>query len=210
MSRFLPSSPRSSAPAILARGKLFVIAGPSGVGKGTVVRHLLARVPDLYLSISVTTRRARPVETDGVDYVFVSDDRFDEMVAAGELLEWAQVFGHRSGTPAAPVEDSLAAGRDAILEIDVQGARQVRERSPEAVLVFLAPPSMEELERRLRSRGTEDEEKVARRLAQAGEEMAQQGWFDHVVVNDDAERASAEVAAIIWGSHDPTEGSVHP
>ena len=204
------SSPRSSAPAIPERGKLLVIAGPSGVGKGTVVRRLLGRLPDLYLSVSVTTRRPRPAERDGLDYVFVSDGRFDEMIASGELLEWAQVFGHRSGTPAAPVEAALSAGRDAILEIDVQGAEQVRKAAPQALLVFLAPPSMEELERRLRTRGTEDEAKVARRLAKAEEEMGQQGWFDHVVVNDDAERASTEVAAIIIGSHDSSEGSAHP
>jgi guanylate kinase len=149
------------------------------------------------------------VETDGVDYFFVSDARFDEMVASGELLEWAQVFGHRSGTPARPVEEALSSGRDAILEIDVQGADQVRKEAPRAVLVFLAPPSMDELERRLRTRGTEDEVKIARRLAKAGEEMDQQGWFDHVVVNDDAERASAEVAAILERSHHPSEGSAH-
>lgn len=204
------SSPRGSAPAIPARGKLFVIAGPSGVGKGTVVRHLLERLPDLFLSISVTTRRPRPTERDGVDYHFVSDERFDRLIAAGELLEWAQVFGHRSGTPAAPVEEALSSGRDAVLEIDVQGAGQVRAVAAHAVLVFLAPPSMEELERRLRTRGTEDEEKLTRRLAKAAEETAERGWFDHVVVNDDAERASTEVAAIIQASHDPSEGSAHP
>ncbi len=204
------SSPRSRAPAIPERGTLLVIAGPSGVGKGTVVRHLLERARDLFVSVSATTRRPRSVETDGVDYFFVSDARFDEMVASGELLEWAQVFGHRSGTPAGPVEEALSSGRDAILEIDVQGADQVRREAPRAVLVFLAPPSMDELERRLRTRGTEDEAKIARRLAKAGEEMDQQGWFDHVVVNDNAERASAEVAAILERSHHPSEGSAHP
>ncbi len=176
------------------------MAGPSGVGKGTVVRTLLARRPDLYLSISVTTRRPRPAERDGVDYVFVADEEFDRMVAADDLLEWAEIFGHRSGTPAEPIERVLSSGRDALLEIDVQGAGIVRAKVPEAVLIFLAPPSIEELERRLRSRGTEDEEKLSRRLTKAGWEMEQRAWFDHVVVNDDVARASDQVAAIIGRS----------
>jgi guanylate kinase len=148
----------------------------------------------------VTTREPRPEERDGIDYHFVSDEEFDRLVAGGELLEWAHVVGHRSGTPARPVEEALAAGRDVVLEIDVQGARQVRERAPEAVLIFLAPPSMEELERRLRSRGTEDEARLALRLATARAEMAQQGWFDHVVVNDHLDEATAQVEAIIQAS----------
>jgi guanylate kinase len=148
----------------------------------------------------VTTRAPRPDERDGIDYRFVSDEEFDRLVAGGELLEWARVVGHRSGTPARPVEEALAAGRDVVLEIDVQGARQVRERAPEAVLIFLAPPSMEELERRLRSRGTEDEARLALRLATAREEMAQQQWFDHVVVNDRLDQATAQVEAIIQAS----------
>jgi guanylate kinase len=145
----------------------------------------------------VTTRRPRPGERDGIDYHFVSDEEFDLLVAGGELLEWAHVVGHRSGTPARPVEEALAAGRDVVLEIDVQGARQVRERAPEAVLIFLAPPSMEELERRLRSRGTEDEARLALRLATAKQEMAQLPLFDHVVVNDRLNEATAQVEAII-------------
>jgi guanylate kinase len=179
-----------------------VIAGPSGVGKGTVVGRVRQIVPDLYLSVSVTTRRARPNERQGVDYDFVSDEEFDRMIAAGELLEWAEIFGHRSGTPSAPIRRVLEEGRDALLEIDVQGARQVREAMPDAVLVFLEPPSLGELERRLRSRGTEDEERLARRLAKAEEELAQRPWFDAVVVNDDVERASSQVAAIIGTSSD--------
>lgn len=145
----------------------------------------------------MTTRRPRPGERDGIDYHFVSDEEFDLLVAGGELLEWAHVVGHRSGTPARPVEEALAAGRDVVLEIDVQGARQVRERAPEAVLIFLAPPSMEELERRLRSRGTEDEARLALRLATAKQEMAQLPLFDHVVVNDRLNEATAQVEAII-------------
>jgi guanylate kinase len=152
----------------------------------------------------VTTRRPRPGERDGIDYHFVSDEEFDLLVAGGELLEWAHVVGHRSGTPARPVEEALAAGRDVVLEIDVQGARQVRERAPEAVLIFLAPPSMEELERRLRSRGTEDEARLALRLATAKQEMAQLPLFDHVVVNDRLDEATAQVEAIIQASRTTT------
>jgi len=148
----------------------------------------------------VTTRAPRPDERDGIDYRFVSGEEFDRLVAGGELLEWAPVVGHRSGTPARPVEEALAAGRDVVLEIDVQGARQVRERAPDAVLIFLAPPSMEELERRLRSRGTEDEARLALRLATARAEMAQRPWFDHVVVNDRLDQATAQVEAIIQAS----------
>jgi guanylate kinase len=170
------------------------------VGKGTVVRRLLESHPELHPSVSVTTRPPRPSEREGIDYRFVSDEEFDRLVAGGELLEWAHVVGHRSGTPARPVQDALAAGRDVVLEIDVQGARQVRQRVPEAVLIFLAPPSLEELERRLRSRGTEDEARLALRLATATAEMARQPEFDHVVVNDRLDQATAQVEAIIQAS----------
>jgi guanylate kinase len=177
-----------------------VIAGPSGVGKGTVVRRVRELVPDLHVSVSVTTRPPRPTERPGVDYDFVSEERFDEMVAGDELLEWAEIFGHRSGTPAEPIERVLRDGRDALLEIDVQGARQVRAKRPDAVLIFLEPPSLHELERRLRTRATETEDKLRRRLAKADWEQQQRGWFDRVVVNDDVEAASSQVAAIIEGS----------
>jgi len=154
--------------------------------------------PDLAYSVSCTTREPRPGEVDGRDYRFVSPGRFDEMVESGAFLEWAEIYGHhRSGTLRAPVEEQLSTGRDVVLEIDVQGAATVRERMPEAVLVFLAPPSNEELARRLRARHTEGEEDLARRLAAAQGEMDEAGWFDHVVVNDDVDRAAAEVAAII-------------
>lgn len=175
-----------------------------------MVRALLERLPDLYLSVSVTTRPPRPGERDGVDYSFVTDERFDEMTGSGELLEWARVVGHRSGTPAGPVERARAEGRDVILEIDVQGARQVEERVPDAVLIFLEPPSHDELERRLRGRGTENEERLALRLATAEQEMAERPRFDHVVVNDDLEEATAQVAAIIQGSRTNDEGRTHP
>jgi guanylate kinase len=185
-----------------------VIAGPSGVGKGSVVEGLLSRDPEgLALSVSVTTRPPRPNEREGVGYRFVSDETFDRMIADGALLEWAEVVGHRYGTPKDGVERALAAGRDVILEIDVQGARQVRERTRGSLFVFLAPPSLEELERRLRGRGTESEARIALRLATADQELAQRPWFDHVVVNDGLQRAIDEVAAIIQASREASSRS---
>ena len=171
------------------------------MGKGTIVRDLVARDPEgLSLSVSVTTRAPRPAEVDGVDYFFVDDDAFDRMIRAGELLEWAEIVGHRSGTPRGFVEDRLAAGRDVVLEIDVVGASQIRDRVPGSVLIFVEPPSMEELERRLRGRGTETEDRIRLRLETAGWELEQREWFDHAIVNDDLERASSQVAAIIDAS----------
>jgi guanylate kinase len=185
------------------------------VGKGTVVRRVLRAAPDLVLSVSATTRRRRPSERDGVDYLFVDDAEFDRMVAAGELLEWAEVFGSRYGTPAEPIRRALESGQDALLEIDVQGARQVRDRMPEAVLILLVPPSLDELRRRLRHRGTEDAERLERRLAKAEQELEAASWFDHRVVNDELERASSQVAAIIEASQSrpgstSTEGPSDP
>ena len=195
------SSTGSRSNPAIRTGKLFVLAGPSGVGKGTIVRELVSRDPEgLSLSVSVTTRAPRPGEVDGVDYFFVDDDAFDRMIRAGELLEWAEIVGHRSGTPRGFVEDRMAAGRDVVLEIDVVGASQVRERVPGSVLIFVDPPSMEELERRLRGRGTETEERIRLRLETADWELEQREWFDHVIVNDDLERASSQVAAIIDAS----------
>jgi guanylate kinase len=183
------------------RGTLIVIAGPSGVGKGSVVKRLLERDPDrLAYSVSVKTRHPRPDERHGREYYFIADREFDRMIRDDELLEWAPFVDHRSGTPRRFVEEALASGRDVILEIDVKGAEQVRTRVPDALLVFLAPPSMDELERRLRGRGTEDDERIAKRLKTAAWEMTQRDWFDHVVVNDDLVRASEQVAAIIDSS----------
>jgi guanylate kinase len=194
------SSTASRSKPAIRTGTLFVLAGPSGVGKGSIVRELVAKVPSLSLSVSVTTRPPRPGEVDGVDYFFVIEDAFARMVEAGELLEWAEIVGHRSGTPRGFVEDRLGEGRDVILEIDVVGAAQVRERVPRSVLIFLDPPSLEELERRLRGRGTETDEAIRLRLQTAAWELEQRSWFDHVVVNDDLERAAGEVAAIIEAS----------
>ncbi|WP_454048541.1 guanylate kinase [Cellulomonas sp. Marseille-Q8402] len=181
-----------------SRARLTVLAGPTAVGKGTVSADLRARYPQVWLSVSATTRSPRPGEVDGVHYHFVTPEQFDAMVADGELLEWAVVHGrNRYGTPRRPVEERLAAGEPALLEIDLQGARQVRTTMPEAQFVFLAPPSMEELVRRLVGRGTEDEEERARRLQTAEVEMAAEPEFDHVVVNDDVRRATDELVALM-------------
>jgi guanylate kinase len=183
------------------RGRLIVIAGPSGVGKGSLVERLLARDPDrLVYSVSVKTRAPRPQERHGREYFFVDEGSFDRMVEAGELLEWAPFTDHRSGTPRAFVERAVAEGRDVLLELDVEGARQVRAGDPRALLIFVEPPSFEDLETRLRGRGTEDEERIARRLEVAKAELGERAWFDHVVVNDDLERTVDEVAAIIEAS----------
>ena len=174
-----------------------MVSGPSGVGKGSVVRLILERDPRLFFSVSAKTRAPRPGEADGRDYQFMSEERFDQLVHEGAFLEWASMFGHRSGTLAEPVERVRGAGRDVILEIDVQGARQIRDRVPDAVLIFLVPPNRDELLRRLRARGTERGGDLDRRLEAIDREMAQADWFDHVVVNDDLSRAAGEVADII-------------
>ena len=195
------SSTASRSKSAIRTGKLFVLAGPSGVGKGSIVRELVAHDPEgLSLSVSVTTRAPRPGEVDGVDYFFIDDDAFERMIVAGELLESAEIVGHRSGTPRGFVEDRLAAGRDVVLEIDVVGASQIRDHVLGSVLIFIEPPSTAELERRLRGRGTETEERIRLRLETAAWEMEERDWFDHVVVNDELERAWRQVAAIIEAS----------
>lgn len=178
--------------------RLTVLAGPTAVGKGTVSADLRARYPQVWLSVSVTTRPPRPGEVDGVHYHFVSPETFAQMTADGQMLETAVVHGRNSyGTPRGPVEDRLASGQPALLEIDLQGARQVRESMPDAQFVFLAPPSLDELVRRLVGRGTEDAEERERRLATARVEMAAMDEFDHVVVNDDVHRATDELVALM-------------
>lgn len=164
------------------------------------MKRLLALDPSLYYSVSASTRPARPTEMPQRDYLFVDDAEFDDLIRRDAFLEWAEVFGHRYGTPGDPVRIARAEGRDVLVEIDVQGARTIRARVPEAVLIFLMPPSRDELVRRLRERGTEDQGALARRMAKADGEMADHEWFDHVVVNDELERATAQVAAIIEAS----------
>jgi guanylate kinase len=163
---------------------VFVITGPSGVGKGTLIRTLLERVPDLELAVSATTRAPRPGEVDGVDYHFLSDDEFERRVQAGAFVEHARYSGRRYGTLRSELEQRLAGGHPVVLEIEVQGARQIRERMPEAVQIFIAPPSEEALRARLIGRGTDDPEQVAARLDTAREELRAQGEFGHVVIND--------------------------
>ncbi len=178
--------------------RLVVLAGPTAVGKGTLVHALLERNPHVWLSISATTRSPRPGERDGEHYHFVSEQEFSRMVEEGELLEWATVHGnHRYGTPRAPVEEHVAAGRPALLELDLQGVRQVRETMPQALFVFVEPPSMEELVRRLVSRGTEDHAERERRLRTAEVEMAAVKEFDTVIINDDLDTAVAQLEKLV-------------
>lgn len=182
------------------RGRLWVLSAPSGAGKTTLVRALTAARPGLRFSISYTTRPPRSGERDGTDYLFVSHDTFEEMVANDAFLEHAEVFGNRYGTGRAQVEALLAAGHDVILEIDWQGARQVRARMPECASVFIMPPSLAALEQRLRGRGTDDDAVIRRRLAQARDDIAHWSEFDYVIVNDRLADAEAALIAIVDGA----------
>jgi guanylate kinase len=180
------------------RHGLTVLAGPTAVGKGTVSTYIRDNYPHVWLSISATTRPPRPGETDGVHYFFVSPDRFDELVATGQMLEWAVVHGkNRYGTLRSTVEQAVAEGKAVLLEIDLQGARQVREQMPEANFVFLAPPSWDEMVRRLVGRGTESADEQQRRLETAKLELAAESEFDHTVVNDNVPRAAAELVSLM-------------
>ncbi|MFD5214855.1 guanylate kinase [Microbacterium sp. NPDC058345] len=189
--RFPAAVPRAG------RSRLLVLAGPTAVGKGTVAAHIRAHHPEIHLSVSATTRAPRPGEVDGVHYYFLDDAEFDRLVAAGELLEYAVVHNrHRYGTPRGPVDAALAEGRTVLLEIDLQGARQVRAAEPSATLIFLLPPSWDELVQRLVGRGTEDAEERSRRLRTARVELAAQNEFDYRVVNADVATAAREVVEL--------------
>jgi guanylate kinase len=179
------------------KGLLIVISGPSGSGKGTVLAKLFEKRAGLYYSVSATTRAPRPGETDGRDYYFMQKDEFERDIAEGRMLEHADYCGSYYGTPRAPVEQQLARGEDVILEIEVQGARQIISSCPEAVTIFLMPPSLDELERRLRGRGTESDEKIRGRLETAKKEMSAARGYGHIVVNDNVERAVGEISHII-------------
>ena len=183
------------------RGRLIVLAGPSAVGKSTVVALLRERVSELYFSVSMTTRAPRPGEVHGHDYFFVSTDEFRDAVSEGRMLEWAEI--HRglqlSGTPAEPVHRALEAGRPVLIEVDLEGVRQIRDSIPEGRTVFLAPPSWEELEKRLRGRGTEPNEVVARRLETAKVEMDARNEFDEIVVNDELEATVDQLVSLLVG-----------
>jgi guanylate kinase len=181
------------------KAPVVVLSGPSAVGKSTVVRCLRERVADLHFSVSVTTRAPRPGEVDGVDYSFVTAERFQQLIDEGALLEWAEIHGglHRSGTPAAPIREAAEAGRPVLIEVDLAGARAVKKAMPEAITVFLAPPSWEDLKARLVGRATETPEAIRRRLETAKAELAAQDDFDEVVVNSQLESACAELVSLL-------------
>ncbi len=185
----------------MRKGKTFIICGPSGVGKGTVVARLLASDPTLYFSVSATTRPPRAGEEDGVHYHFLDRETFEQWIAAGDFLEYAEYVGNLYGTPRLYVDRAMEQGRDVLLDIEIQGAEQIRQKRPEAVRIYVAPPSWAELERRLVGRGTEDMEKVRFRLARGREEFAAARDFDYLVINDTVDRAVDELRAIMYAEH---------
>jgi guanylate kinase len=178
--------------------KIIVLTGPSGVGKGTLVKLLLARHPELYLSISATTRNPRPGEIDGKHYYFVTKEEFEQTIETGQLLEWAEYAGNYYGTPRDRVQEQIDLGRSVLLEIEVVGARQIKQAFPQTLCIFILPPSVSELERRLRGRGKDSEDAIARRLKRAQEELAASTEFDRQIVNDNLESALAEIEAAIF------------
>lgn len=181
----------------MRKGNLFVISGPSGAGKGTLVARLLREIPDAWLSVSATTRQPREGEQHSVNYFFLDRDAFMQLVQRDELLEWAEYSGNCYGTPRASVDEHIAEGKQVILEIDVQGAFQIRDKKPEAHLVFIEPPSIEELERRLVGRGTEDEQTIRRRMEAAKLELSRKNEYDYTLVNDDLDDAAAKLIAYV-------------
>lgn len=181
----------------MRHGNLFVISGPSGAGKGTLVAHLLSKVPDAWVSVSVTTRKPRSGEEEGVNYFFLSEEEFDHLVVTGGLLEWAQVHDCRYGTPKEVVQEHIAAGQQVILEIDVQGAFQVRKQFPEAKLIFIEPPTLDILRQRLCDRGTESSEMVEKRMKTAELELSRKMEYDIRLVNDELDVAVAELVSYI-------------
>jgi guanylate kinase len=185
----------------MTKGLLLVLSGPSGVGKGTLCNRLRVLSPELVYSVSATTRKPRDGEIDGVNYFFKTHDQFRAMIEAGELLEWAEYVGNYYGTPKSFVQQTIDQGKDIILEIDVQGAMQVKERFPEAIFIFVLPPSLEELQKRIVGRGTESESSIRSRMAAAAEELKLMEHYDYAVVNDVLETACNRVQSIIAAEH---------
>lgn len=181
----------------MRRGKLIIISGPSGAGKSTIVRALMAQSPGAFFSVSATTRAMRPGETEGVDYLFVTREKFRELIRTDGLLEWAEYVDNYYGTPAKPVLEKLEKGFDVILDIESRGARQVMDRYPDAISIFVCAPSFAELEKRLRDRGTNTEEDIRRRLIKGRSECEKADMYTYLIVNDDREKAAAEAAAIL-------------
>ena len=185
------------ADAIARRGLMLVLSSPSGAGKSTLSRKLLAADPDVELSVSVTTRKQRPGEVDGRDYHFIDAPRFDAMVEDGDLLEWAEVFGNRYGTPRLPVEAALAQGRDVLFDIDWQGTQQLEKAGRDLVSIFVLPPSIPDLEQRLRTRAQDSDEVIRGRMAKAADEMSHWAEYDYVIINTDIDHAFAQVQSIL-------------
>jgi guanylate kinase len=180
-------------------GRLIVLTGPSGVGKGTLMRSLLQRHPELYYSVSVTTRSPRPGEIDGKNYYFISLSKFEQLIAQGEFLEWAEFAGNYYGTPREAVLKQISSGKLVVLEIELEGARQIRASFPSAISIFILPPSFDELEKRIRNRAQDSEEAIARRLRCAQEEIKAADEFDIQIVNDDFETALKDIEAALFG-----------
>jgi guanylate kinase len=190
--------PEDKIGTITRRGLMLVLSSPSGAGKTTLSRKLLDADANVELSVSITTRPQRPGEVDGRDYHFIDRERFDAMVKKGELLEWAEVFGNLYGTPRAPVEEALAAGRDVLFDIDWQGTQQLREKvRGDMASIFVLPPTIRELERRLRARALDNERVIKGRMAKAGDELSHWPEYDYVIINDDIEKAFAQVCAVL-------------
>lgn len=188
----------TAAPKIVRRGLMLVLSSPSGAGKTTIARRILDGDDNLSMSVSVTTRPERPGETDGTDYFFIAEAEFQRMAAEGELLEHAHVFGNHYGTPRAAVEDALTAGRDVLFDIDWQGTQQLKEKArDDLVSVFILPPSVDELERRLRARAQDSEKVVQERMAKAADEMSHWPEYDYIIVNSDVDHSTAQVASIL-------------
>lgn len=193
----------------MKKGLLIVVSGPSGTGKGTVCHELLEKTPELAYSISATTRAPRAGEQDGVSYYFLTKEKFESLIAAGGFLEYANVYGNYYGTPLGKIEERRAAGQDILLEIDIQGALHVMEKCPDGLFIFLLPPSIEELERRLRGRGSETEESLARRMGNAKKEIGIGRRYQYVVVNDTVETAVRDIKSILVAEHCRVDANAH-